>query len=286
MRIAVTGSHGKLGSAAVDKLRSDGHTVVGFDVLGPAGAEFTKVDFSDYGQTIDALQSVTARHNGFDALVHLAAIPVNGLVPDVTTFHSNMGVTFNVLHAAMRAGIKNIVMASSITALGFPFDEAPEYLPLDEKCSLRANNTYGLVKVLEDEMVRQLVRWDHSLAITSLRLTNVTLAGEYTGFDNRADDPEYRRDLLWSYVDARDGAQAIALSLTSSRPGFRAFNIAASDTGLRVPSAELMAGAFPSVPCVKPELGTHETLMSIDKARAELGYEPKHLWRMELAAEQ
>jgi nucleoside-diphosphate-sugar epimerase len=285
MRIAVTGSSGKLGSAAVARLRLDGHSVTGFDVAGAPGPGFTRVDFLDYGQTIDALQSVTARHDGFDALVHLAAIPVNGMVPDVTTFHSNMGVTFNVFHGAMRAGIRTIVAASSITALGFPFTEPPEYLPLDEAGSGRANNTYGLVKVLEEELARQLVRWDEQLSVTALRFTNVTLPGEYAAFVPRAGDPQYRRDLIWSYVDARDGAEAIALALAHARPGFENYNIAASDTGLTVPSADLMAAAFPGVPCTKPDLGTHETLMGIDKARRQLGFEPRHLWRDEAAAE-
>ncbi len=42
-----------------------------------------------------------------------------------------------------------------------------------------------------------------------------------------------------------------------------------------------MAGAFPGVPL--RDIGEFETLMSIDRARAELSFEPKHLWRDELA---
>ena len=100
MRIAVTGSSGKLGSATVERLRADGHEVLGLDVVGLAGPGFTRVQLDDYGQTLDALLGVTARHTGLDALVHLAAIPVNGLVPDAATFHNNMAVSFNVLFGA------------------------------------------------------------------------------------------------------------------------------------------------------------------------------------------
>ncbi|MET0353660.1 MAG: NAD(P)-dependent oxidoreductase, partial [Plantibacter flavus] len=158
MRIAVTGSSGKLGSATVERLLRDGHDVHGLDVAGTAGPGFTRVDLTDYGQTIDSLLGVTARFAGLDAVVHLAAIPVNGLVPDAATFHNNLTVSFNVLHAALRAGIRTIVTASSITAMGFPFDEAPEFLPIDETVS-RANNTYALGKVAEEAMAAQLVRW-------------------------------------------------------------------------------------------------------------------------------
>lgn len=282
MRIAVTGSSGKLGRPTASLLRDLGHDVLGLDLYGEPGFGFTRVDLTDYGQALDALLGVTARHSGLDALVHLAAIPVNGLVPDAALFQQNMITTFNVLHAALRAGIRVVVYASSINVLGFPFAEPPAYLPLDEDSPPRASNTYGLAKVAEEAIAAQLVRWEPELSITALRFTNVVQQGEYQGFAARHADPAYRRDLVWSYVDARDGAAAVSLALDRAAPGFRAYNVAASDTGLSVPSRELVAGAFPGVPL--REIGEFETLMSIDRARASLGFEPKHLWRDELKA--
>lgn len=281
MRIAVTGSSGKLGRPTVSLLRAQGHDVLGIDRHGEPGFGFTRVDLTDYGQALDALHGVTARHAGLDALVHLAAIPVNGLVPDATLFQQNMTATFNALHAGVRAGIRLVVYASSINVLGFPFAEPPAYLPLDEDSPLRASNTYGLAKVAEEAIAAQLVRWQPGLSITALRFTNVVAEGEYQGFGERHADPSYRRDLVWSYVDARDGASAISLGLSRALPGFRAYNIAASDTGLSIPSRELVTRAFPGVPL--REIGEFETLMSIDRARASLGFSPEHLWRDELA---
>ncbi|HEY9291833.1 MAG TPA: NAD(P)-dependent oxidoreductase [Microlunatus sp.] len=282
MRIAVTGSSGKLGRATCVRLREAGHAVLGLDRTGAPGFDFSMIDFTDYGQTLDGMLGITARHDGLDAVVHLAAIPVNGPVPDATIFHNNMITTFNVMHAALRAGIDTIVYASSITAMGFPFAEAPSYLPLDEGSGGRANNTYGMVKVMEEAMAGQLVRIRPRLSITALRFTNVTEPGEYQTFAERGSDPSYRRDLMWSYVDARDGAQAIDLALQHAEPGFEVYNVAASDSGLAVPSVDLARGAFPEVP-LRKELGEHETLMSIDKAAQRLGYRPQHLWRDELA---
>lgn len=278
MRIAVTGGSGKLGRSTVDRLRHDGHDVVGLDLVGAAGSGFTRVDLGDYGQTLDSLLGITARHSGLDALVHLAAIPVNGLVPDVTTFHSNMSVTFNVLHACLRAGIRTVVYASSITAAGFPFHEPPTYLPLDEDCPPRANNTYGLVKVLEEAAAAQLARWEPDLSLTGLRFTNVTGPGEYGPFAERGHDPTYRRDLLWSYVDARDGAAAVALALAAAHPGARVYNVGASDTGVTIPTANLVAEAFPEVPLRRTFAG-HEPVFAIDKATTDLGYIPTFSWR-------
>jgi nucleoside-diphosphate-sugar epimerase len=276
MRIAVTGSSGLLGRATVERLRADGHDVVGFDVAGRPGTGFVRVDLTDYGQTLDAFLGVTARHTGLDALVHLAAIPVNGLVPDVTTFHNNMTVSFNVMFGAVRAGIHTIVYASSITAMGFPFEEAPPTLPVDESYTA-ANNTYGLGKVLEEAMATQLVRWDPATSITALRYTNVVAPDGYTSFE-RAGDPTYRRDLVGSYVDARDGAAAVAVALEHAAPGFEIYNVAAPDSGLSIPSVELAAVWFPGTPV--GDLAEFESLMSTTKLQA-LGFRAEHLWRDE-----
>lgn len=276
MHIAVTGSSGTLGRATVERLRSDGHDVIGFDLSGTPGVGFTRVDLGDYGQTLDALLGVTARHAGLDAIVHLAAIPVNGLVPDMATFDNNVAVSSHVLLAAHRAGIRRIVLASSITAMGFPYDEAPPFLPVDETFT-QANNTYGLGKVVEEAMAAQLVRWHPDASITALRFTNVVAPDAYETFE-RADDPEYRRDLIGSWVDARDGAEAVALALAASKPGFEVYNVAAPESGLRIPSRELAAQWFPGTP-VADDLGEFESLMSTRKIRQHLGFQARHNWR-------
>jgi nucleoside-diphosphate-sugar epimerase len=276
MRIGVTGSGGKLGRATVERLRADGHDVMGFDLAGTPGPGFTRVDLTDFGQTLDALLSVTARHDGLDALVHLAAIPVNGLVPDAATFHNNVTVSFNALFAAHRAGIRTIVLASSITAMGFPFDEAPPSLPVDETYT-SANNTYGLGKVAEEAIAAQLVRWTPETSITALRFTNVVGPDEYATFA-RAAEPGYRRDLVGSWIDARDGALAVALALSAAEPGFEVYNVAAPGSGSSIPSRELAERWFPGTP-VAEDLGEFESHMSTRRIREQLGFVAEHGWR-------
>jgi nucleoside-diphosphate-sugar epimerase len=276
MRIGVTGSGGKLGRATVERLRADGHEVLGFDLAGTPGPGFTRVDLTDFGQTLDAFLSVTARHDGLDALVHLAAIPVNGLVPDAATFHNNVTVSFNALFAAHRAGIRTIVLASSITAMGFPFDEAPPVLPVDETYT-SANNTYGLGKVAEEAIAAQLVRWHPETSITALRFTNVVAADEYATFE-RAGEPGYRRDLIGSWIDARDGALAVALALGAAQPGYEVYNVAAPESGTQAPSLEVAERWFPGTP-VADDLGEYESLMSTRRIRERLGFVAEHDWR-------
>jgi nucleoside-diphosphate-sugar epimerase len=279
MRIVVTGGTGKLGRNVVRHLTEAGHEVINFDVSGERGPNFLRVDLTDYGQVIDPLFSVDFMDGGgFEALVHLAAIPAGGIVSDVTTFQNNILSTFHVFHAARRAGIKRIVHASSETVLGLPFLTPPPYLPVDEEYPARPESTYSLVKHLEEQLAIQLVRWDPELSITAFRFSNVMEPADYAAFPGYDADPQSRRSNLWGYIDARDGAQAVRKALETRGPGFEAFIIAAADTVMSRSSAELAAAVFPDTPVTK-ELGTNETLLSIEKARRLLGYEPEHSWR-------
>jgi nucleoside-diphosphate-sugar epimerase len=276
MYIAVTGSSGTLGRATVERLRGDGHEVIGFDLMGAPGEGFTCVDLSDYGQTLDAFLGVTARHGGLDAVVHLAAIPVNGLVPDVTTLENNFSASYHVLFAAHRAGIRTVVFASSITATGFPFEIAPPLLPLDESHTA-AYNTYGLGKVVEEAMAAQLAGWAPETSITALRFTNVVAPDGYGTFE-RADEPDYRRDLLGSWIDSRDGAAAVAAALAHAQPGFEVYNVAAPRSGTAARSRDVAARWFPGTP-VADDLGEHESLFSTRKIQDRLGFQARHDWR-------
>jgi nucleoside-diphosphate-sugar epimerase len=278
MRILVTGGSGKLGSAVVAGLSEAGHDVVNLDAVGERGEGFVRVDLTDYGQVIDAFFGVDSRHEGADAIVHLAAIPAGGIQADSATFHNNMNATFNVFQAARRAGIQTIVYASSETLLGIPFDIDPPYLPIDEEYASRPESMYAVVKHLEEELAQKLVRWDPELSITALRFSNVMNENDYAGFDAFQDDASLRRWNAYGYIDSRDGAQAVLRAVELSAPGFDRFIIAAADTVMRTPSAELAALAFPGVEVTR-DVPANETLLSIDKARRVLGYEPQHSWR-------
>ncbi|WP_213815625.1 NAD(P)-dependent oxidoreductase [Glaciihabitans sp. dw_435] len=278
MKIAVTGGNGKLGRAVVAKLEEAGHWVLTLDAIGTRGDTFTRIEMTDYGQVSDALSSIDSRHDGLDAVVHLAAIPAGGLEPDAATFHNNMLSTFNVFHAARRAGITRIVYASSETLLGIPFDIDPPYIPVDEEYPSRPESTYAVVKHLEEELASKLVRWNPELSITALRFSNVLDENDYALAPGYQDDPSLRRWNLWGYIDTRDGAQAVLKALEANLPGFDTFIIAAADTLMLRPSAELAAEVFPNVEVTR-ELTGSETLLSVEKARRVLGYAPEHSWR-------
>jgi nucleoside-diphosphate-sugar epimerase len=286
MRIVVTGGSGKLGRAVVADLLDHGHEVWNVDIApsrdaAASAARFTRVDLTDFGQVYELFRGIDEGWDRVDGVVHLAAIPGPAQVPNAALFANNIQGSYNVFAAARHAGIRNVVWASSETLLGLPFDTPPPYIPLDEEC-LRPETAYALAKALDEEMARHFCRWDPTLKMIGLRFSNVMEPADYERFPSFDADPLVRKWNLWGYIDARDGAQAVRLALEHDATGMDVFIIANADTVMSRSSTELAAEVFPDVP-VRKALGTHETLLSIDKARRVLGYEPRHSWREAVA---
>lgn len=70
---------------------------------------------------------------------------------------------------------------------------------------------------------------------------------DYAVFPSYWDDTQLRRWNLWGYVDCRDVALACRLGLEAATTGAEVCIIAAADTVMPRPSADLMAEVFPSV---------------------------------------
>ncbi|SFO94259.1 Nucleoside-diphosphate-sugar epimerase [Bradyrhizobium sp. Ghvi] len=277
--VIVTGGSGKLGRACVKDLLDHGYNVVNADVTPPAVdlCPFVQVNLTDLDRTIELLSGMEWYHKrGVDAVVHLAAVPMPGVVAISEVFGINTASTYNVFEAARRLGIRNVVWASSETLLGLPYKDPPPYLPVDEDYPARPETAYSLSKAVGEEIARQYCRWDPLLKIACLRFSNVMDPAEYGQFPSF--DPEDRKFNLFGYIDARDGAQAVRLSLETDIKGAEVFVIANADTVSPTPSVELAQKYFPGVP-FKRKISGNETLLSIDKARRVLGYSPKHSWR-------
>jgi nucleoside-diphosphate-sugar epimerase len=278
--IIVTGGSGQAGKACVRDLQEHGYDVTSVDLAPPAsaGVRFSRVDLTDFGQTVAALSAIDERVIKVSGVVHLAAIRAPGLAPNHVTFETNTISTYNVFEAARQLGIKNIVWASSETVLGLPFATPPPYVPVDEEYPGRPESSYSLSKLLGEEMAKQFCRWDPELKIIGLRLSNVMDPGDYARFPSFQDDATKRKWNLWGYIDARDAAQAFRLALESNLKGAEVFVIANADSVMNRPNEELLNELYPNVPH-KRAFGPNETLLSIEKARRVLGYEPRYTWR-------
>jgi len=282
-QVVLTGGSGKLGRACLSELLDHGYAVTNVDLVRPADdpCPFVRADLTDMGQTMEALHQVDDRHRGVDAVVHLAAVPAPGWAPGAELFRNNTVSTYNVFAAARHLGIRSIVSASSETVLGLPFATPPPYVPVDEEYPPRPETAYALSKTMGEEMARQFCRWDPQTKIISLRFSNVMLPEEYARFPSFEDDPASRKWNLWSYIDARDAAQAVRKALESPLTGAEVFIIASPDTVMSTPITDLVGRFFPDVPW-RYEPTPHESMFSTAKARSLLGYEPKHSWRSEV----
>ena len=277
MKVVVTGASGKAGRAVVRELADHGREVLAVDVLAPAEpqARFLLADLTDFGQTVECL-------GGVDAVVHLAAIPAPNIHTESATFRTNMLSTYNVFEAARLLGLGRVVWASSETILGLPFErEPPAYAPIDEEHPPRPESSYAVSKLLAEELGRQLHRWTGTPYV-ALRFSNIMEPHDYERFPSFWKDATLRRWNLWGYVDARDVAQSCRRALDAD-VGAEHFIVAAADTVMNRVSAELMAEVYPSVP-YRPAEGEFDTLLSIQKARKLLGYEPLWSWRDHVAA--
>ena len=271
MRIVVTGGSGKGGAWVVRDLREHGHDVLNVDARhdGSAFGLCLLADLTDLGQTQDAL-------SGAEAVVHFAAIPAPELRPEGETFRNNAMSTYNVFAAAVAHGVRRVVWASSETVLGLPFDTPPLFAPIDETIEPRPESSYALSKLVGETMAAQFARRTGTTFV-GLRISNIMEPPDYG-----SSRPTGRRAAphvnLWGYVDARDVAPAARLGRRgASVDGAEVCIVAASDTVMTRPSADLMAEVFPAVP-LRRQITGRETLLSIDRARRVLGYEPAHRW--------
>ncbi len=286
--VVVTGGSGKAGRAVIAELIEHGYAVMNVDLAPPREplCHFLRADLADFGQAVDAIRraagTIDRRRSPLgeaSAVIHLAGIPAPSLAPDAATFQNNLISTYNIFSAATLFGLPRVVWASSETAYGLPLTRTPPaFAPVSEEHPLAPETGYALAKVLAERMAEEMHRWNPGTRFVGLRISNIFEAADYDQIPSFWADPSLRRWNLWSWVDARDVAQACRLALEADSAGADIFTIAAADTLMRRPSRALMAEAFPGVP-VRDGLGEFDTLLSIDKARRILGYRPKHTWR-------
>lgn len=289
--IVVTGGTGKLGRACVKDLMAHGYEVTSIDMIPPPGLtnpptpgqiSFSRADVADFGEAMAALSMIDERVAKVTGVVHLAAIAAPGQAPNHVIFETNTVSTYNVFEAARQLGIRNIVWASSETVYGVPYPKGPAYVPVDEAVR-RPETAYSLSKLMGETMAEQFCRWDPRLKIVGLRFSNVMAPEDYASFPNFDKDPQARRFNLWTYIDARDAAQAIRLALEAKIKGAEVIGIANADSVMSRSNVELLDKVYPRAKRTRA-IKDNESLISIDKARQVLGYRPRYSWRKQIEA--
>ena len=333
MQILLTGGSGSVGKSVVERLVKKGYTV---RVIGRRtdmefeGAEYLSCDINNYPQLREVI-------HGFQAVVHLAAIPnpAGGSPEDI--FRVNCQGTFNVFQAAAEEGIKRVVQASSINATGQFYGVKPapiHYLPMDEAHETFATDAYSFSKnVIEDigeyfwrregissvayrlpyvapaiyhETARQNGARVRALVNEALKRSPEERLAWFEGlwqsynefrltrpYEKRAgaarqainalpEDKRMGMSAMWNrvnfftHLDERDSAQAVEKGLEASFSGSHTLFINDSHNWTGVDSSVLAELFYPEVKEFKKKLVGTDTLISIDRARELIGFEPEY----------
>ncbi len=289
-RIVFTGGAGKAGRHVVPTLLDRGYEVLNVDLtpLDHPGVNTLIADITDSGQMFNALTTHFGSE-GFekgqvpapvDAVVHFAAVPRVLIRPDNETFRINTVGTYNVIEAAVKLGIRKVVIASSETTYGVCFAEGDKdfhSFPLEEDYDVDPMDSYGLSKLVNEKTARAFAMRTGA-DIYALRIGNVIEPHEYGQFTGFLADPMSRKRNAWSYIDARDLGQIVHLCLEKDGLGFQVFNATNDTITARQPTAEFLAEHCPQIPVTRP-MGAYEAPLSNRKIREVLGFREEHDWR-------
>ena len=289
-RIVFTGGTGKAGRHSVPHLLSKGYSILNVDLkpLNLSGVNTIIADLTDSGQAFNALTS----HFGFegydqgkapsapDAVVHFAAIPRVLIEPDNVTFTANVVSTYNVIEAAMKLGVRKVIIASSETTYGVCFAEGDKdyhSFPLEEDYDSDPMDSYGLSKVVNEKTARAFAM-RYRADIYALRIGNVIEPNEYAMFPGFIAKPMSRKRNSWSYIDACDLGEIVHLCLQKDGLGYQVFNAVNDTITLNEPTAPFLAKACPNTKITR-KMGEFEAPLSNRKAREVLGFKEAHNWR-------
>ncbi len=194
MRVLITGGAGLIGQATTERLVQTGWDVrvVGIDADADLpGAEYHQCNVLNYDDLLKHMR-------GCEAVIHLAALRGPSLAPGHEVYEINVIGTFNVFEAAAQVGIKRVVQASSINALGGFYnltDIEPHYFPIDEEHPSFTTDPYSFSKQSVESIGAYYWRRD--------RISSVALRfpGVYTRGYLATEGYQQRRDLAHQAID-------------------------------------------------------------------------------------
>jgi nucleoside-diphosphate-sugar epimerase len=138
-------------------------------------------------------------------------------------------------------------------------------------------DAYGLSKVVNERTAAAF----HARTggdFYGLRIGDVMAPEDYVKFPTWSTEPAARERELWAYVDVRDVAQIVRLCVERDGLGFQVYNTFASESAHVLPTRELAARYYPAVP-FQGAIEEHGALVSNQKARRDLAFEPGQRWR-------
>jgi nucleoside-diphosphate-sugar epimerase len=276
-KVVVTGGSGRLGQFVIRDLLAHGYQVLSLDRV-PPREKLCPSWIADLRNPSDLFEALKEAHGS----IHLGAYQAPNLAADAETFGNNVTSTYNVLRAAADSRVKKVVVASSTAAFGFIYAKnlwAPDYLPLDENHPSKPGDSYGLSKVVGEQIADSIVTVQKGMTIASLRFPGVNFDLSYESFRDRWRNPATRASGFWTYIDARDAAETCRLALEAKFHGHEVFIASAPLNCMIQPTLELVRKYLPRGAKIKKVSGTHWSCVDSAKARRMLGFKPEHVWQ-------
>jgi nucleoside-diphosphate-sugar epimerase len=276
-KIVVTGGSGRLGHFVIRELLSHDYEVLSLDRAVPAVKLCPSwiADLRNSGELYEALRDAAG-------VVHLGAYQAPNLAPDAETFGNNVTSTYNVLRAAVDVGVNRVVLASSTAAFGFIYAKtlwAPDYLPLDELHPSKPRDSYGLSKVVGEQIASSFAFARSDLTISNLRFPGINFDLSYESFRERWKSPAARASGFWTYIDARDAAMACRRALEAKFNGHEVFIAAARTSSMKQATIELVQEFLPPGARIKESANKYWSCVDSTKAATMLGFSAQHVWQ-------
>jgi len=292
-KILITGGVGFIGSHTLELLSGKGHECFSLDVnksdLEIKGVKNVICDFNNWQELLTKFNEIKP-----EVVVHLGALPsVQTSIKDpVTSGHTNILGTLNVLEAAREAGAKRVIFASSAAVYGYTGEEYAGK-PLNEDLPLKPKNPYGLAKKMGEELLEMWSRDNFWTGVdtVSLRFFNVfgprqkrdsayATAIERFLYQWQKKEPltivppgTQRRDMIF-VKDVARGIEAAALS--QEKFNGRAINIGSGKNYSIFEIAEIIGGKGYATVMIEPRPGdVREVLADISRAKKLLNWQPE-----------
>ena len=167
-KIVLTGAAGRLGGYLRKPLAAKCETLVSTDIAPLTdplikGESFVQADLADYAKMSEIIK-------GADMVVHFGGHPDEKRFEDI--LHANIIGCYNIWQAAHEAGVRRIVYASSIHAVGLH----PKTTAINIHTPHRPDSYYGLAKCFAEDMAK--LYWDkkglEAVCLRILSCANVT----------------------------------------------------------------------------------------------------------------
>jgi len=241
MKIAVTGASGNLGSALLRCVTTAGHHVLGVSRRAPAALP-RDVTWREVDVGADSAPEVLASaFQGCDAVVHLAWM-IQPQHDEAMLERTNVHGTRNVLGAAEAAGVRQVVVVSSIGAYAPGPDPDPKRRPVDESWPATGipSSIYSRQKARQERLVDDAAARAAVPVVARLRPALIFQAGAASEIGRLFLGPlvptrlvgrlrvpvlPLPRQFRFQVVHADDVAEAARTVLEAQAPG--AFNVAA-----------------------------------------------------------